>query len=96
MNSIKDRMYRKEGVVKVPVDRIDEHDGKKNVCCKVDDLLRKEEETKVYQTFKPLVVTPALMQGVVLVVANGRKQNGKRKDGRKNRKEQVLKKDNDN
>ena len=40
-------MHRKEGTVEGRVDKVDQHDGEKDMCCKVDDLLGKEEETEV-------------------------------------------------
>ena len=90
MDSIKDRTHRKEGVVKEPVQEVDQHDGKENVSCKVHDLHSKEEETKVEKALKSFVITLVLMEGVMLVVVDSHYQDSEREYGRKNRQEQAV------
>ena len=92
MNSIRDRTHRKEGVVKEPVQEVHPHDGKENVSCKVNDLLSKEEETKVEKALKPFVVMfdNVLMEGVMLVVVDSHYQDSEREYGRKNKQEQAV------
>ena len=65
------------------------HNGQDNMSDNIESLYHQEEETKLEEAFKYLVIR-LVRQGVTLVVTDSNHQNNERKDSRENREDYAI------